>query len=203
MTFPVDVTQETQFTVPTTDEIIPKGPEMPEKRTKTPTEERQDIVAQDLDGPDFSGIHGWNMAELELMDINQTKAPNPPKCVQEFCRSRSLVWRWLSYPSAKAYGMRGYVALSMTPELRKKIKAGDCPATVDIDVTNKLTWREDAFLGVQPKKLYDARMNAKRQRTIDQTRLAKLQGEALRETAGRAGGKIVEYTVEETSRQGL
>lgn len=203
VTDPVDVTQETIQSVPVTDEIIPKGPATPEKHTKTESEQRNEIVAQDLEDPDFSGIFGWNMAEMEFLDVNQTQAPKPPKCVQEFCKSRALVWRWLSYPAAKAYGMRGYVALSMTPELRKKIKAGDCPATVDIDVTNKLTWREDAFLGVQPKKLYDARMAAKRHRTIEQTKLARAQGNALREIAGRAGGKIVEYSVEETARQGL
>ena len=199
----VDVTQETQVSVPVTDEIIPKGPALPEKRQKTASDERADIVAQDLDDPDFSGVYGWNMAELEFLDVNQTKAPKPPVCVQKYCESRQLVWRWLSYPAAKAYGMRGYVALSMTPELRKKIRGGDCPATVDIDVTNKLTWREDAFLGVQPKKLYIARMNAKHQRIVDQTKLARAQGDALRDVAGRAGGKIVEYSVEETSRQGL
>jgi hypothetical protein len=203
VTYPVDVTQETQVSVPVTDEIVPKGPATPEKHYKTETQSRDEIIAQDLADPDFSGIYGWNMAEMEFLDVNQTKAPQPPKCVQQFCQSRDLVWRWLSYPAAKAYGMRGYVALSMTPELRKKIKAGDCPATVDIDVTNKLTWREDAFLGVQPKKLYLARMKSKHQRTIDQTKLAKAQGAALQDVAGRAGGKIVEYTVEETSRQGL
>lgn len=197
------VKDETIQSVPVTDEIVPKGPETPEKQHKTAKAEREAIVAQDLDSPDFSGIYGWNMAELEFMDISQTHAPKPPKCVQEFCKQRDLVWRWLSYPAAKAYGMRGYVALSMTPDLRKKIKMGDCPATVDIDVTNKLTWREDAFLGVQPRKLYEARMKAKRQRTIEQTKLAKAQGNVLREAAGRAGGKIVEYTVEETARQGL
>lgn len=200
---PVDVNQETQVLVPTTDEIIPKGPELPEKQAKTVAQERAEIEAQNLEDPDFSHIFGWNMAELEFLDINQNKAPKPPKCVQDFCKSRDLVWRWLSYPAAKKYGMRGYVALSMTPDLRKRIKAGDCPATVDIDVTNKLTWREDAFLGVQPRRLYEARMNSKRQRTIEQTKLARNQGEALREVAGRAGGKIVDYTVEETARQGL
>lgn len=203
VTTPVDVTQEMQVSVPVTDEIIPKGPALPEKRVKTESDERADIVAMDLDDPDFSGVYGWNMAEMEFLDVNQTRAPKPPKCVQDYCTKRELVWRWLSYPAAKAYGMRGYVALSMTPELRKKIRGGDCPATVDIDVTNKLTWREDAFLGVQPKKLYLARMAAKRQRTVDQTKLAKAQGNALSEIAGRAGGKIVEYSVEETARQGL
>src|SRR5262245_19546905 len=118
VTYPVDVTEETIQSVPVTDEIIPKGPVAPEKHTKTQSEEREEIVAQDLSDPDFSGIYGWNMAEMEFLDVNQTKAPQPPKCVQDFCKSRELVWRWLSYPAAKAYGMRGYVALSMTPDLR-------------------------------------------------------------------------------------
>jgi hypothetical protein len=99
--------------------------------------------------------------------------------------------------------MRNYVALSLTPDLRRKIKAGDCPPTVDIDVSNKLTWREDAFLGVMPKKLYEKIREATALRVVEQTKLARGQGKVLRERAARAGGRIAEYTIEETTRQGL
>jgi hypothetical protein len=99
--------------------------------------------------------------------------------------------------------MRGYVALSVTPELRKKIRQGDCPATVDIDVSNKLVWREDAFLAVIPRRLHEAKKAAKREKTLQQTKLANAAPGGLREMASRAGGKLVEYNVEETARQGL
>lgn len=177
--------------------VAPKAPEIPKPVETTP------VVAQSVEDPDFASIYGWNMAELELTDVMLNKTAKVPKCVQEYCDSRDLAYRWLSYPTVKQKGMRNYVALSLTPELRKKIKAGDCPPTVDIDVSNKLTWREDAFLGVIPKRFVEARQKAVRQRTLEQTRLARAAGERLREGAARAGGKIVEYNVEETSRQGL
>lgn len=194
-----DVIEETIESASYEDEIIPKAP-------PTPKPEKQEVVIPQLpvdESPDFGGVYGWNMAELELLDFNLTKAPKPPKCVQEWCRRHDLVYRWLSYPRVKEAGMRGYIALSMTPELRKKVKAGDCPATVDIDVSNKLVWREDAFLGVMPKKLYDLLLKGKRQRILDQNKIARLGPSGLRDMAERAGGKIVEYTVEETARQGL
>lgn len=198
------VKDETQVLVPTGDEIVPKAPESPEPKVKSKDEFAKDISPVDLDDSDFSNIHGWNLTELEFTDISLTQAPPPPKCVKEYCEKRDLVWRWLSYPAVKQSGMRGYVALSMTPELRKKVKAGDCPPTVDIDVSNKLTWREDAFLGVQPRKLYDLRRAAIAKRNAAQADVVKGQGSALNELAGRVGGaKIVEYKVKETSRQGL
>lgn len=194
-----DVSEEMQPSALLRDEIVPKAPETPKSVQK------EEVIPQvDADEePDFSGIHGWNLAEMEFIDINLNKTPRPPKCVQEWCKKRDLVWRWLSYPGVKHFGMRGFVALSMTPELRKKIKQGDCPPTIDIDVSNKLVWREDAFLGIIPKKLHEARKKAKAQRIIDQNKLAKLAPGGLQELARRAGGKLVEYSVEETSRQGL
>lgn len=180
------------------DEMVPKAPEKPKQKEKS-------VVIPQLDpnDVDFSGIHGWNMAELELFDPGLNRVPNPPKCVMEWCRTHDLKWRWMSYPSVKHQGMRGHVAFSVTPEIRKKMKAGDCPPTVDIDVSNKLVWREDAFLGVIPVRLADLQRRAIVQRTIDQTKLAKAAPGGLREMASRAGGKLVEYNVEETARQGL
>lgn len=194
------VIEELPVSAVETDEIIPKAP-------LKPVQEKKEAViptTADDDSPDFSGIHGWNMAELELYDVSLNRVPNPPKCVMEWCRARNLRWRWLSYPAVKNAGMRGHVALSVTPELRKKIRRGDCPATVDIDVTNKLVWREDAFLGVIPIRLAELQKAAIRQRTLDQTKLAS-QGvsDGLREIAARAGGKIVDFSVEESSRQGM
>lgn len=181
------------------DELVPKGPEKPVAKEKS-----GEIPQLPEDGePDFGNIYGWNMAELEFLDINQNKVPDPPKCVMEWCKARDLVWRWMSYPAAKHLGMRGYVALSVNKDMRRKMRSGDCPATIDIDVTNKLVWREDAFLGVIPRRLFEAKQKAKRQKTIDQTKLAKGQADNLKEIASRAGGKIVEYSVEQTARQGL
>jgi hypothetical protein len=198
------VSEETNVLAPQQGEsVVPKEPERPEQKVKTTKEFAASIQPQVLDDPDFSHIYGWNMAELELTDVMLNKTAKVPKCVQEYCDARGLDYRWLSYPTVKQRGMRNYVALSLTPELRKKIKAGDCPPTVDIDVSNKLTWREDAFLGVIPKRFVEARRKAVQQRIIEQTRLARAAGERLREGARMAGGKIVEYSVEETSRQGL
>jgi hypothetical protein len=193
------VTDEQSPSAPVRDELIPKQP-------KTPTLEKRAEEIPQLpmgDDVDFSNIYGWNMAELEFLDTALNRVPDPPKCVMEWCRSRDLVWRWLSYPSVKHLGMRGYMAYSATADIRKKMKHGDCPPTQDIDVSNKLVWREDAFLGVIPRRLHEARARSKAQRTIDQTKLAKGQADNLREVARRAGGKIVEYNVEQTARQGL
>ena len=194
------VTDETNESALNGDELIPKAPPQP-----TPEEvDSQDITAiPTTNDVDFGGIYGWNMAELEFMDVNLNRVPAPPKCVIEWCKARDLRWRWLSYPSVKRFGMRGHVALSLTPELRKKIKQGDCPPTVDIDVSNKLVWREDAFLGVIPVRLANLFKSALEKKTMDQTKLAQAAPGGLRELAARAGGKIVEYSVEETSRQGL
>jgi len=192
------VMDETQESALEREEIVPKAPEKPKVREK-------EVVIPQLDpnDVDFSGIHGWNMAELELYDPGLNKVPNPPKCVMEWCRQHDLKWRWMSYPAVKHQGMRGHVAFSVTPEIRKKMKRGDCPPTIDIDVSNKLVWREDAFLGVIPRRLADLQNRAIQQRTIDQTKLAKLAPSGLQDMAQRAGGKLVEYSVDETSRQGL
>ena len=193
-----DVTDEQSLSAPNGDELVPKQP-----KTPTPEKKAEEIPQlPDSGDVDFSNIYGWNMAELEFMDVNQ-KIPDPPKVVMDWCKKYDLVWRWLSYPAVKHLGMRGYVALSVTKEMRKKMRSGDCPATVDIDVSNKLVWREDAFLGVTPRKLFEARRRSKQQMTIDQTKLAKGQADSLRDMARRAGGKIVEYSVEQTDRQGL
>lgn len=192
------VMDETLQSASPEDEIVPKQPPLPEPAEKDGTVPQIPTT----DDPDFAGIHGWNMAELEFMDVSLNRVPKPPKCVQRWCEARELKWRWMSYPRVKHYGMRGYVALSITPELRKKIKAGDCPAAVDIDVSNKLVWREDAFLGVIPLRMYNARKAAMRQRTIDQTKLANAAPDGLKELAARAGGKVG-FTVEQTVRQGM
>lgn len=180
------------------DEIVPKAPEKPVAK------EKEVVIPQlpETEDLDLSVIHGWSLAELDFTDPGLVAAPNPPKCIMEWCKSRDLVWRWLSYPAVKHKGMRGYVALSVLPEWRKKIRLGDCPATVDIDVSNKLVWREDAFLGVIPRRLHEARQKAKAQRTLDQTKLSR-NSDGLQEMAARAGGKLVEYKVDETTRQGL
>lgn len=193
-----DVMDEMQSSATSVDEIVPKAPEKP-----TPKEKEVVIPQLDSEGDNFSDIYGWNLADLEFMDPSLNHVPKPPKCVQEWCKARDLKWRWMSYPNVKHQGMRGHVAFSVPPEIRKKIKRGDCPPTVDIDVSNKLVWREDAFLGVIPIKLANAIKKSLEQRTIDQTKLARLAPEGLREYAERAGGKIVEYSVDETSRQGL
>ena len=185
------------------ESVVPKAPAIPqptESSTKATVEAIQPVV---LDDPDFAHVYGWNLTDLELTDVALNQTAKVPKCVQEYCDARGLVWRWLSYPNVKARGMRNYVALSMTAELRRKIKAGDCPPTVDIDVSNKLTWREDAFLGVMPRKLYDRIREATAVRVLEQTKRARGQGAVLKERAARAGGRIAEYSVDETTRQGL
>ncbi len=192
------VMQETQESAAQADEIVPKAPEKPRQADKGVV-----IPQLDMNDVDFSNIHGWNMAELELYDPGLNRVPNPPKCVMEWCNSRDLKWRWMSYPAVKHTGMRGHVAFSVNAEIRKKMKNGDCPPTIDIDVTNKLVWREDAFLGVIPRRLAELQLKAIRQRTIDQTKLAKAAPGGLGEAALRAGGKLVEFNVEETTRQGL
>jgi hypothetical protein len=192
------VMDEMQASALERDEIVPKAPEKPTQQAK------EIVIPQlDLNDVDFSNIHGWNMAELELYDPGLNRVPNPPKCVMEWCNQHDLKWRWMSYPSVKHSGMRGHVAFSVPVDIRKKIKNGDCPPTIDIDVTNKLVWREDAFLGVIPRRLADLQLKAIRQRTLDQTKLAKAAPGGLREMASRAGGKLVEFNVEETTRQGL
>lgn len=191
------VMDEMQVSAVQTDEIVPKAPEKPRQVEKSMT------IPQIQDEDDFSEIYGWTMADLEFMDPGLNHVPKPPKCVMEWCNQRNLKWRWMSYPNVKHQGMRGHVAFSVTPEIRKKIKRGDCPPTIDIDVSNKLVWREDAFLGVIPRRLADELKKKLDQRTIDQTKLAKAAPGGLREYAERAGGKIVEYSVDETSRQGL
>lgn len=146
-------------------------------------------------------VYGFSMAELELYDINMNKVPAPPRCIQEHCQRADWVWRWMSPSAIKYFGMRGYVAYSPDKDVRQKIKDGDCPASIYVDVENKVRWREDSFLAVTPRRLYEARQAAKRQRTDNQTRVAREAAPGLRELSNRAGVSV-EYHVDEWKQQG-
>lgn len=131
----------------------------------------------------------FSVEDLELTDISANKVPDPPKCVQEWCRARDLVWRWLSPAQIKFAGMRGYIAFTADAQMRKKIKASHM-AAMHVDVNNYLCWREDTFLGITPRKLAEYRRRAIEQRTIDQTKRAKGLPSELAMVANRAGIKV-------------
>jgi hypothetical protein len=186
------------------ESVVPKAPPLPTPADSATKATVDAIQSVNLDDPEFANIYGWNLSDLELTDVALNRTAEVPRCIKAYCEARDLVWRWLSYPNVKARGMRNYVALSVTPELRKRIKMGDCPATVDIDVSNKLTWREDAFLGVMPRRLHEKIQDSKKQRVVEQTKLARGgHGGLMREAAARAGAKISDYRVEETAEKGL
>ena len=126
-----------------------------------------------------ASVYGMDLSDLEL-DEPLGRAPDPPKCIQERLRREEKVWRWVSKPTVKYMGMRQYLTVSPTSEERDKIKNGDCPGGVDVDVENKITWREDAWLAAIQRRLHERRVMQKFIRTNDQTKVA-LSTEQLKE----------------------
>ena len=156
-----------------------------------------DVVPITMAQAESAGI--WDMHDLDVENPFE-EIPNPPKSLMKRLQSKDLVWRWLSVPMVRKKGTRGWTVYSPDSEDRTALARGECPAGVRIDVENKLCWREDAFLGVMPRKLHEMYQNAITKRTREQSaRTRDRQG--LDELAARAKGKITNYTVQERRGQ--
>lgn len=140
--------------------------------------------------PDDDVIYGWELEQLLLQDQKLNNVPDPPKCIMDDLKSRDLKWRWMSKPFVKTHGLRQYTTYSPSAEQRKKIKNGDAPPAVDVDVENKVTWREDSFLATIPRRQFMIRRILAKQRVQNQNDLAKSNILALKEKARSAGVKL-------------
>jgi hypothetical protein len=141
----------------------------------------------------------WDMHHLDIENAF-SDIPNPPKALMKRLTEKELVWRWLSVPQVRKRGTRGWTVYSPDTEDRTAMAKGDCPAGVRVDVENKLCWREDAFLGVMPRRLHELYQGEIAKRTAAQSaRVRDRQG--LDELAARAKGKITNYTVQERRGQ--
>jgi hypothetical protein len=122
--------------------------------------------------------------------------PAPPAVILRKLEKADRVWRWLSTPQVKKNGMRNYETYSPDPEDRQVIDHGRCAAGVAISTDNRVTWREDSWLGSIPRKRWLERQAEKRRRTDQQTAISKSR-EALASAAQRTGVRDLQLNVEE------
>lgn len=147
-------------------------------------------------------IYGFQMDELAFLDVGLNSIPAPPKFILDKLSKRDLVWRWLSRPAIKQLGTRGYQVYVAESEDRDKIDRGVAGGTIYLSPEYYVCWREDAILGVTPRRLYEARRAEKQRRTINQTKLARQAPGGLIQVAGRLGGKVTDYAVDEWQQEG-
>jgi hypothetical protein len=182
-----------------------QAPEVQETKQSTPpvaetVEEIKQAPVQTAAETD--SIYGWKIEDMEFLDPGLTSAPKPPKFLADKFQQHDLVWRWLSYPALRALGKRGYTIYSPTVEEKEKINRGAGGGTVHVDANNYICWREDAILGVTPRRLYEHRRNEKMMRTMEQTKRSRSAIEPLKEAAGRLGAQVARYQVDEWRQEG-
>jgi len=142
------------------------------------------------------------MDQLAFLDVGLNSIPEPPKFVLDKLKTQDLVWRWLSRPAIKQLGTRGYHVYVAPTDIRTKIDRGEAGGTIYLSPEYYVCWREDAILGVTPRKLYEARRAEKSRRTLNQTKQARQALGGLQQVAGRLGGKVAEYSVNEWQQEG-
>lgn len=145
---------------------------------------------------DQDTVCGFEVTELDLLEPLGSP-PNPPKCILERLNRDEKVWRWLSKPQVKYQGMRMYVAVKPTKDELRRMKAGDCPSGVYTNAENLICWKDDGFLGMIPRRLYDVR-----RKQVEMVGRAKegasTNKEAIKDQIARLGGTLKEYQVEQT-----
>ena len=142
-----------------------------------------------------SVVYGMEVEDRELL-APLGQVPPPPACILQRFPPGEYVWRWLSVSGVRAHGSRNYVTVSPTARERDLIDSGrDQPPGVHVDAENKVKWREDAWLAVIPRRLYERRVKEKRARTAAQTALSKDRS-PLAEAMARHGGTLREYSVD-------
>jgi hypothetical protein len=156
-----------------------------------------DVTPITMAEAESSGI--WDMHDLSV-ETPFEDVPNPPKALCDRLRSRDLVWRWLSVPMVRKRGTRGWTVYSPDAEDRQAMARGDCPPGIRIDVENKLCWREDAFLGVMPRRLQERYQLELKKRTDAQSTNARDQRQ-LQDLAERAGAKVSVSVKEQVGRE--
>lgn len=147
-------------------------------------------------------IYGYAMEDLAFLDVGLNQIPEPPKFILDKLDKRDLKWRWLSRPAIKHIGTRGYTVYVAESEDRARIDRGEAGGTIYLSPEYYVCWREDAILGVTPRRLYEARRAEKLKRTIVQSKLARNTPGGLVELAKRVGGRVASYDVDEFQQEG-